>query len=352
MRDRRRRVLISASGERVVRVGVDMSGWRGGERASGRRAWSRRRFDVVCGLLAVVIVVVGGSGIFVVRHAGVATEVAFEDVVSDFREQGAAGSPGTAPETELVPATAASQIHRSTSTVPVERSVEVAGMAAPPTGASSTSAPPAASPPAVAAVPRPAEGVYRYSADGGESVSIAGGSRRYPDEVYAIVRHTACGLVIEVQVLEEHLDRTELCHDGTTISLVREYKEISFFGQTDSGDIACEPPMPLVRWGSAPAPAVGWGCRAGSIETDGSVALLHTRKVDVGGRAVDGATVEWRWTASGRSEGGGLHTWTFGADGLPLRIERVNDNTSDSALGRVRYEESATFVLASLEPTR
>ena len=329
-----------------------MSGW--GERASGGGRPSRRRFDVTCGLLAVAIVVVGGAGIFVVRHAGVATEVAFDDVVADFREQRADPSVVAAPGTEVVPATAAGQVHRTTTTrLGAGADGAVTPMTAPTSGATPTTVVAADTPaPTAPGVPRPAEGVYRYAADGGESVSIAGGSRRYPDEVYAIVRHTACGIEVEVQVLEEHLDRTELCHDGATISLVREFKEISFFGQTDSGDIACDPAMPLVRWGSAPGPPVAWGCRAGSIETDGTVALLHTRTVGVGGRAVDGATVEWRWTASGRSEGGGVHTWTFGADGLPLRIERVNDNTSDSALGQVRYEESATFVLVSLEPTR
>ena len=291
-----------------------------------------------------------------VRHAGGATAVGLEDVLADFRGTEGSTSSAGGPSTEVTSGAeaAAGSTTRGAAAAPPPAAA-VVGATAPPPDAPTTTALPVPAPsgaPATRAVARPAEGVYRYAADGGESVSLAGGSRRYPDEVYAIVRHTACGFVIEVQVLEEHLDRTELCHDGTTISLVREFKEISFFGQTDSGDIACHPAMPLVQWGAAPAPARPWDCRAGSIHTTGTVGLVHTRPVDVGGRAVDGARVEWRWTASGRSEGGGVHTWTFGADGLPLRIERVNDNTSDSALGRVRYEESATFVLASLEPTR
>ena len=83
-----------------------------------------------------------------------------------------------------------------------------------------------------------------------------------------------------------------------------------------------------------------------------STALHRARRMTVGGAAVDAVHVKLHSTLSGRTIGVADDELWSGDTGLVLKWVRSVDTDADSAFGRVRYRETASFVLESLTPAR
>jgi hypothetical protein len=115
------------------------------------------------------------------------------------------------------------------------------------TGASTPSMPDPSSAPATpkagARVP-PSPGVYQYRTTGGERVSLLGSRHTYPAETYAVVRPTGgCGWLLEAEVVEEHVDRRQMCTSADQVVQHSQQRAVTFFGTTDGADLPCKPPM-------------------------------------------------------------------------------------------------------------
>jgi hypothetical protein len=297
--------------------------------------WRLRSFRIVCGALGTACVVLIASGAYLVSEWNKSTTVGVEDVLSDFRR---GTSATTMPEP---PATTG----LTTGVTPPPPVVE-------PDPSAPTTTVPTTAVTAPAGFTRPAEGVYAYRASGGETLSIGGAHHDYPSEVFAIVRHTACGYRLEMQVLQEHVDTTEVCLDGARLLLKSFDQRLTFFGQTDSGGWACSPPVVLVDRAAGAGSVQQADCTASPLKASGRATYVRPEPTAVDGTTVEGALVEWRWTASGDATGGGFARWVFDDAGLPLRIQREHSTKSQSVLGPATHAESATFVLQSRSPRR
>lgn len=207
--------------------------------------------------------------------------------------------------------------------------------------------------PKAGALAPPQPGVYRYRTAGGESVSLLGASHTYPAETFAVIRQTGgCGWEIRAEVIEEHVDRRTMCSEADHVLQLEQERAITFFGTTDGGTYVCSPPQVQHRVGDAP------GATATSICGDGdgaSARMVRTTvrygRATVGGVTVDTVTVRVDGTMTGRVRGTSMDLYTLVAStGLPIRVERSVDTIADAFGTSIRYQEQATFDLASLTP--
>ncbi len=306
-----------------------------------------RTFRILCASLGLACLVLVGSGIYLASEWNKSTSVGVQEVLADFRSS----EPPTDATTPQ--ATTAPDPSTAVTEAPAGGGAEAPATGAPAALAGATTVPTTTPPPpGTAPFTRPAEGVYTYRAAGGETLSIGGASHSYPAEVFAIVRHTACGYRLEMPVLQEHHDTTEVCLDGGRLLLQSFTQRLTFFGQSDAGGFSCAPPAVLVDRTAGPGSSHPTSCTSAPLQGTGTATFVGTESVSIDGGAVDGSVVEWRWTASGKATGTGVARWVFDDTGLPLRIERDNATESASVLGPATHAESASFVLESRSPQR
>ena len=81
--------------------------------------------------------------------------------------------------------------------------------------------------------------------------------------------------------------------------------------------------------------------------------FIGLERLTVAGAAVDVVHVKLHSTLSGRTRGvADDELWVLGDSGLVVKWVRSVDTDADSAFGRVRYRETAPFVLELLTPAR
>lgn len=298
----------------------------------GRR---RRRKRRAMASVAIILALLVAAAVFVVTQRHVATEVTLEEARSAFRAA------------KHVPSTTSGDSQQPTAA----RSAPVHAK---------RSAPSVHAAPAPAAAPDaftlPQEGVFAYSAEGGDRINVFGASHEYPERVFATVRHMGgCGWEHRMDVIEEHVDIRKLCNAESRLEHISEARWVEFFGKTDGGEMRCDPPQLLHARGDAP----GTTSRAVARNDKGDRAdivrtYLGRESVTVGG--VDVEAIHFRLDAkvSGKVDGKTMDEfWVSPANGLTLRWDRIVDTMADSAFGaRVRYQEEASFKLLSLDPQR
>lgn len=202
----------------------------------------------------------------------------------------------------------------------------------------------------------PAAGVYAYSAEGYERVSIgpAEQTRQLASTVTATVRPSGRCWTFTHSLFVEHTEDTTYCiADGGSLSLEGHTKHQKVGVVTATADMGCDPAT--VVPGSAAGSIWEATCRmethtpvftAGTIHR-GTTAVVGTEAVDVAGRAVQAWHVRIRRNVSGDLTGFWHEdVWFAHADGLPLRIVR-----NAELRGPATFREESTFSLRSLNPS-
>lgn len=199
--------------------------------------------------------------------------------------------------------------------------------------------------------PAPA-GVYVYATTGSESVSALGGTtHRYPARSTITVTPAPCGMTLRWDVLTTRTDVRTVCREGDGLSLASWRERHRFFGQDDRSEWRCTgtPWLPTTPPGSE----LPYRCRSSDTEQEGTVAVLPSRRVTVGGVEIDAVAVRAEARERGAARGTLVEERLLEPEtGLPLVVEYTVATSNDSPIGDVAFEERYTLRLLSLRPRR
>lgn len=320
--------------------------------------------------LAVVLLVVGAVGWWVVSQRNVATVVALEDVLAEARAQGL--GPTTDPATEPIvqPPSPAPQTGLGAAPGPPSGAIESDPVApeaeqtqlgespvtAADPGPASDTSDATDDPSSVDAEPSgyrlPAPGVYSYATTGGDRISLAGARHQYPEVTHAVIRHTGgCGWSVEHHVLEEHVDFHDRCTDPDAVSVTADGREVEFYGQRDGLLYQCDPPATLLYEAADTVSTGTCSTQDGGSDAHYRGTRVGDETLDVGGEPVVTVHVNIEFEMTGDARGTStVDVWLHPETGLIVREERVVDTYARAVWGDVRYQEEATFHLLSLTP--
>jgi hypothetical protein len=317
----------------------------------GQPAVRNRRLRIAAriaiGVLAVVLL---AAALFVLANRNVTTPVTKDDALRRFRATRSHEEPST--ET-TVPRAAAVETTTTVLVGPAGASRPSKQASAVPGGKASA---PAGVRPADISGPYtlPAEGVYSYHASGGDSVSLAGASHSYPSEVYDTVTHVdGCLWKSEFDIAKENEAFRTLCSEPGRLSLLEDRREITYFGQKESEDPRCHPPVVFHDVTEQPGSTTSTVCDSSDTHVEVQATYLGHDMVAVGGAPVDGVHLKFHGTLSGRARGtADEQLWVLPQTGLVLRWDRLEDADGNAIFGaNIHYHEKATFVLESLTPS-
>lgn len=298
-------------------------------RESRRRRARRRLLTAIA--IPVVLLLIGT--IFVLTQRNVTTQISLDEATAKFRAEPRA-------EVDEAASTVAEGEHMAASDEPVDDVGREVGAE-----------------PAVAEMfaSLPAEGVYAYRANGGEEISVFGAHHRYPERIFSTVRHLGgCRWEQRNDVIEEHVDRRELCNeDGQLLQLLQE-RQVEFFGKRDGGSMRCDPPALQHATPDEPGTSSSAHCvdtKTGDHAT-AKRAFIGVRPLTIDGASVDAIHYRVDSTFTGHATGKSRDLfWVSPETGMVLRWDRMVDTLADATFGaQVRYEEEASFVLESLIP--
>jgi hypothetical protein len=195
-------------------------------------------------------------------------------------------------------------------------------------------------------------GVYVYATTGRESVSALGGAaHRYPARSTITVTPAPCGMTMRWDVLTTRSSTVTVCAAGEE-QLLRGWEERHrFFGQDDRADWRCTATVWLPAAG--PGAESPYHCRSSDTEQTGTVAVLASRRVSVGGVEIEAVRVRVEAHETGAARGSLVEERLLEpATGLPLVVEYRVSTSNDSPIGDVAFEERYTLRLLSLRPRR
>ncbi len=304
------------------------------EHARRKRA-KRRRLLIVA---SIVLVPILAAGTFVLTQRAVTTEVSLNEATKTFRAQ-------RGQRAETSDATSSGLQRQTTAGARVN---DIAPTEATDTAPETKVAAPAQAGP----YELPAEGVYVYRASGGEQISILGANHKYPERVYATVRHLGgCNWEHRNDVIKEHVDRRQWCSKAGLLTQLMQAREVEFFGQRD-GDVAkCSPPMVLHKVGESSGATYEGTCSGEGTTSKVKRTVVDTKPFVIGGESIDAVHLHIVGTFKGMATGTSIEdVWIDASTGMTLRWDRNVDTNANSAFGNVHYTEQASFVLASLVP--
>ncbi len=200
---------------------------------------------------------------------------------------------------------------------------------------------------------RPAQGVYRFRVEGGESLDVPGGSRTYPSEATATVLHrgAGCGWTSRTKLAEEHEDEFEFCTDSNGHAMRGVESYVEFLGQGERQNFTCSPALALPEAKTDPASSVSCNDVKAGIEARITVRATGHGTRTVGGVAVDGVRLLYDVRFTGNSEGTStIETWVTRSSGALLSLDRKTDTMVQSSAGRRHYQEQVTMELLSVTP--
>jgi hypothetical protein len=297
--------------------------------------------------LGLSILLVLGTDLFFLSQRNVTTPVTLGQSVARYRQSEAstttvapaasgAGAPGTAPPAAQV---AGGRSAPTATTVP-RRGDSVAGPPPPP----SVQAP----------FVSPAEGVYTYATTGYEQISLGGSRHSYPAESFATVRHgDGCRWDFEHRVVEEHVETAHYCGLPGVLQFLGEVDQETFYGQTQSVTITCDPPETAVQLGDKPGTKRTFICSlSNGSRVDETVTYLGRDAVVVGGTSLQAFHFLVEGRESGSVQGTSrFESWVHPVTALPLRTV-VNVQSRSQAFGaNVDYQEDASYTLERLTPS-
>jgi hypothetical protein len=198
---------------------------------------------------------------------------------------------------------------------------------------------------------QPPEGVHAYRTSGGESISLLGASHTYPAETYASVVHeSGCAWRNEFDIAQEDIDTLTRCSEPGRLLESDDRRSITFFGQTETEDLRCEPPIVIHDIHENIGAILSGVSRSNDTTARVRSTYLGHETLTIGGVAVDAGHITARADATGRATGTATdEEWIRATDGLILRRERAEDADATAAFGsNVHYHERASFRLESL----
>ena len=293
------------------------------------------------GLPALAIALVLVADVLLLTQREQSTVVSLDDAVQGFRasessETTEATSTSAVPGQPSAPAPAAAPAAAATPTAPPAGKAGV-----------TTTAPATASPFRV-----PAEGVYAYRTTGFEEVSFGGGRHDYPARTFAAVRAKGgCDWDFEHRVLEEHVERRLQCSAPGQLTQKDERADVTFFGQTNSGNYTCDPALVVALAADQPGTKHTGTCRASDGQVVITTTFLGRERLTIGGVAVDALHLSFDGVMSGRADGTSRsETWLHQDTGLLLKTTRKVQTRAKAYGTTIDYREEATYELERLEP--
>jgi hypothetical protein len=195
--------------------------------------------------------------------------------------------------------------------------------------------------------------VYVYQTSGFEEIDALFGSRHdYPAETTITVAATGDGCsTLRWDALEERSTTWVTCPSSDATE-IRGYRELHrFLGQTERTDYECDARSLWRPASEEPGTSFERRCVAGETAETTTGRVVGLEPLTIAGEPVEALHLSLDLTLAGRTRGTGtIDLWLRRSDGLVLRLELANDNSSASAIGDVGYVERAELELTSLEP--
>jgi hypothetical protein len=303
------------------------------------RIFLSRRLGVAAFVVVAMLILSVDAFVLVARRP--ATPVALDEVVQSFRR----GTATTATSAPTVTNTAAAPPGADTTATTSTAHARTAPDSRP--GASS---PPTA--PASAAVGLPQEGVYAYDTTGSETVSLGGARHDYPPVTYGTVRRTSgCEWTFERVIVKEHSDRTLFCSRPDVLLFLSQLTKVTFFGQTVSDEVKCDPPQRVVQAGDAAGSSREYVCHSPTYELRARVTRVGRERIVVGGQTVEAERIRVDATISGDANGTSVaEQWWLPSSSVLARETRSSESRAHEFGATIDYRERATFHLRSLNP--
>ena len=213
---------------------------------------------------------------------------------------------------------------------------------------------PATAPPSASPFSAPAEGVYAYATHGYERISFGGARHDYPSETFATARRRpGCQWELEHRVAKEHVETRLFCGEPGTFSFLQQTIQVTFYGQTNSSTVRCDPPEITARTGDAPSSQRQFACHLDNgDEVAETVTYLGPATVPIDGAEVAALHVLVEGRMSGQVHGTSrIELWLHPQTGLTLRSVSHVQSTAPAFGTTVDYEEDASYLLEHLSPS-
>lgn len=199
----------------------------------------------------------------------------------------------------------------------------------------------------------PARGVYVYRTEGSEKVdALLSPSHRYPSQSFVGVAGSACGYVERWTPLEGRTTERELCPLSGGLAITH-YSEVhTFLGSTDARDYVCSDEAIVLPIDWAGAATWSFSCDTGTTEETWTGRVVG---VETGPENIEGTVVHLRFDTVLKGANAGTSVkefWMRESDGLVIRERVVNENTTDTPIGAVKYSERYSLKLVSDNPER
>jgi hypothetical protein len=215
--------------------------------------------------------------------------------------------------------------------------------------------------PAAAARFTPAEGVYRYTGSGSESLSSPPKSQQEGPVIPGTVTHLARGCwKLRLDYSSNHWREWKYCVRDDELTEVgnRVFQRWDFVVSTIDNltTMECVPPNVVLvpeptRDATWPASCEGKNSAiSGTTVSSGTHRYLGLEPVTVGSMTFDGHHFRDERVVSGAQTGTETFEFWLAVDGLPLRGRQRIEVTSDSPIGEVTYHQEGEFALVEKSP--
>lgn len=215
--------------------------------------------------------------------------------------------------------------------------------------------------PAAAARFTPAEGVYRYTGSGSESLSSPPKSQQEGPVIPGTVTQLARGCwKLRLDYSSNHWREWKFCVRDDELTGVgnRVFQRWDFVvSKIENRTVmTCAPPSVILV--ADPVPDTVWpaSCSgtnsaiAGTTVSSGTHRYVGREPVEVGDETVDAFRFRDERSVSGAQAGTETFDFWLAADGLPVQGRQRIQVDSDSPIGRVTYTQEGEFALVSRTP--
>lgn len=201
----------------------------------------------------------------------------------------------------------------------------------------------------------PTDGVYIFSATGGEEIKLGpfpAQSRPYPESVPVVVVRSGPGcFTVTLNLLDQHTEDTKYCaEDPESLRLESHTKHQMVGALSPTAEMTCNPDRLVGPEGDAQDLDCRLVLSGGPVDLSAEIAGTAqvappvTTRVD--GISIDTVRLDLSYEVSGDLDGTWEESlWLRQADLLPLRIERDLD-----LAGLADFEEHSTLALSELDP--
>jgi hypothetical protein len=196
--------------------------------------------------------------------------------------------------------------------------------------------------------PRPPAGVYRYRTTGYERIDRFGVERRYPAETVRVVTwRGGCRWRETVPVFTQHVETYDFCATGTDAEDFAYATRLTYFLVPGVQRFACAPAGRRLLTGARPGATRSWRCVQGTSASVNTTVFVGPETVPTPAGPVPTRHLRLLTALSGQSQGGAVRDLWLDRDGLVIKeVRQVGLKVSSGFVGRLTYEERATFVLS------